>query len=432
MADSTYWQLEKEYYAIATDHDLVLRIIEHMTITRTEGEGDAAHDVTESVMSKVHEYKVKREAMSASSVYFANLLSDANIEEGQQDTIELQEDGITAMTVWLKVIHGTADDLTYKVSIDDLWHMLAMAEKYNFTPGHGNAKAWFEKWYAVNTSDNRMFDYKEHQTLLLPCHSFDHAPGFQRATRYLVYRATGNVSERRPHALKHEHDTLQLNPSIATSLNAAKARLKTVLHRALYNPIDDLLRRARCRCKAEVLYAYEVTLMRTGAWPLETTFLMNSVEYTLRKLESVQPRVWQPQNCGSRFCAFEFGFVVGKARDEVKKLFDGLCLDCMMASDAASGEDANGVYWSKTRYGVQWDKGCRVRHGQPTWYFSFTGQRAKMNEWVEGRRNSFYGGGNSSGRGSIAAGPSRVLPAVNGESAVTEETEGVAASVASE
>ena len=39
MATDTYWQLEHEYYTIATGHDLIVRVIEHEDIERTEGEG---------------------------------------------------------------------------------------------------------------------------------------------------------------------------------------------------------------------------------------------------------------------------------------------------------------------------------------------------------------------------------------------------------
>lgn len=108
-------------------------------------------------------------------------------------------------------------------------------------------------------------------------------------------------------------------------LNAAKGRLRTILHRNLYRPIEDLLKRARCRCKANVLYAYEQGLANTGAWPVETVFLNNSVERVLRMLESFST-AFVPQTCGSGFCTFNFDSIVREARTEVKKYFDGLCL----------------------------------------------------------------------------------------------------------
>jgi len=222
--------------------------------------------------------------------------------------------------------------------------------------------------------------------------------------------------------------------------------------------MDDLLKRARCRDKAEVLFAYEQLLIRSGAWPLEACFLQNSVEYTLRKLEQVAPSVWQPTDCGSKYCSFDFGYTIGKARMEVKALFDGLCLgmsallsysltsslttdlchiDCETASDPASGEKANGMYWSKTEKGINWDKGCRIRHGQPTWYFSFCGDRKKMTEWVEGKRaanndnhedrmRGRVNDGNGKKAGGRANGGARALGMANAVPAGERATDGVA------
>lgn len=49
--------------------------------------------------------------------------------------------------------------------------------------------------------------------------------------------------------------------------------------------------------------------------------------------------------------------------------------------------DADEDYWRHSKLGVQWDLGCRVRHKQPTWYFSFLGRRAKMTNWINRPRN---------------------------------------------
>jgi hypothetical protein len=32
-------------------------------------------------------------------------------------------------------------------------------------------------------------------------------------------------------------------------------------------------------------------------------------------------------------------------------------------------------------YSGQWDKGCRIRHEEPSWYFSFMGSRKIFDEW---------------------------------------------------
>ena len=112
----------------------------------------------------------------------------------------------------------------------------------------------------------------------------------------------------------------------AEQLNAAKGRLKTILHRGLYAPIDGLLKHARCRDKANVLYAYEQSLSNSGAWPLETGFLNNSVDRMLKMLDGFRGTKPLPQTCGARYCSFGFEQVVGKAREECRRYFDGLCL----------------------------------------------------------------------------------------------------------
>lgn len=40
----------------------------------------------------------------------------------------------------------------------------------------------------------------------------------------------------------------------------------------------------------------------------------------------------------------------------------------------------------------RYDEGCRVRHGEPSWYFSFMGSRKDYDEWKFARdeENSFY------------------------------------------
>ncbi|KAK5720166.1 hypothetical protein LTR15_007439 [Elasticomyces elasticus] len=382
MATDTYWQLEKDFYTINADHDFVVRIIEHETVTRTQGDGEAAQTITESVPSKVHEFRVKRDVLSENSNYFANILLNDNFRESQENMIELHEDNALAITVWLKITHDVVDDTTYQLSLDDVWYMFAAAQKYGFSTRSPAAKLWFEKWY--DTDPN--FDFKEHQMMLLPLHSFDHAVGFRVASKYIVYRATGNIFDRRPAAF--EHGTLGLDPNIINQLNGAKARLKTVLHRDLYKPIEGLLRFAKCQCKAEVLFAYEHMLTRHNVWPLETAFVNQSVDGVLRKLELVPSGMRQPRTCGTRLCSFDFGYTIASVRAEMKKLFDGLCLDCMATSNPTNPEESDEAFWAKARnkYNSSWDKDCRIRHQQPTWFFSFIGERSKMNSWVEGSR----------------------------------------------
>jgi hypothetical protein len=70
----------------------------------------------------------------------------------------------------------------------------------------------------------------------------------------------------------------------------------------------------------------------------------------------------------------------------------------MNASKPKLGSDDED-YWKHTNLSVGWDHGCRLRHGQPTWYFSFMGRRAKMIEWNKSKNSGGRGGRARYGRG---------------------------------
>ncbi|KAI1287747.1 hypothetical protein F5Y03DRAFT_380293 [Xylaria venustula] len=65
---------------------------------------------------------------------------------------------------------------------------------------------------------------------------------------------------------------------------------------------------------------------------------------------------------------------VRRASSKVRDNFDGLCLDCM--HKFKTGDD-NCDYFAHDRPG-HYDHNCRVRHKQPTWYFSYMGRKELM------------------------------------------------------
>lgn len=48
-----------------------------------------------------------------------------------------------------------------------------------------------------------------------------------------------------------------------------------------------------------------------------------------------------------------------------------------MASSYKNKQDEDFDYWHHADRGI-YDRACRVKHGQPTWYFSFMGRKEKM------------------------------------------------------
>jgi hypothetical protein len=64
--------------------------------------------------------------------------------------------------------------------------------------------------------------------------------------------------------------------------------------------------------------------------------------------------------------------VVLKAKANIEKYFDGLCLDCMNRSKP---KDLDDEYWKhNTNVNGRWDSRCRITHNQSTWYVSWLGR----------------------------------------------------------
>lgn len=213
MATDPYWQLEKEYTTISPDHDLTIKAVEYKEVTRTEND----KQVKESAPSKVHEFRVKRDVLCAASPVLRKLLT-TGFREAEQTTVELHGDPAKALEVWFKIFHATSDELEdvefayLGTDLKDVWEVLATAHKYEIDPKDAKAKAWFDDWYTAQFGrEDRRFGFLEFQALVFPCHAFDNARGFTFATKQLVYRANGHITERRPDGFEHDHLHLSSN-----------------------------------------------------------------------------------------------------------------------------------------------------------------------------------------------------------------------------
>lgn len=207
MATDPYWQLEKEYLTIADSHDLTVKAISYAPVQRTEN----GRTITDSAPSKVHEFRVQRECLSAVSEVLRKLLT-AGFREAEKTTVELHEDPPKALQTWFKIAHSTSEKLEgvefafFDTSLKDVWEVLSTAHKYGIDPKEPKAKAWFGKWYAahVNRPDGKKWNYFDFQALIFPCYTFDHAHGFAFATKMLVYRSNGHIMERQPEGFKED------------------------------------------------------------------------------------------------------------------------------------------------------------------------------------------------------------------------------------
>ena len=215
MSADPYSQLEHQQYAIALNHDLTIRVIEYEIITRIDISGETRREVKESRPCKVHDFKVQRDVLASSSKYFDKLVSGTSgFKEELEDCYELHEDLAGSVELWLKILHGCDLQSAYDITtIKEVWEMLALAHKYGLDPKMDAAKAWFETWFNTNKVklDGSFFGYGDYQSLLFPCHTFNYADGFQKATHHLAYCAGGHITEKRPDGFRHDHLRLDAN-----------------------------------------------------------------------------------------------------------------------------------------------------------------------------------------------------------------------------
>ena len=110
-------------------------------------------------------------------------------------------------------------------------------------------------------------------------------------------------------------------------MNAARGRLKSVLHRRLYDCVDVLLESATCDLRKDVLWGYFTALNRTQSWPLERFASRYSIQELLENLEAFEYADPHPyRTCTDYCCGQDFTMVVRKAIKITGSLFDGLCL----------------------------------------------------------------------------------------------------------
>lgn len=131
---------------------------------------------------------------------------------------------------------------------------------------------------------------------------------------------------------------------------------------------------AHCDCAARNLFFYIRELHRVGVRPLDSDIHKNCVRDILDRLENFDDDTitnGHPESakiCNA--CSRSWKRVVEYTRRQVVSYFDGLCLDCMQ-----NNPDENPEYWALDTPRYVYDNTCRIRHGEPSWYFSFMGRR---------------------------------------------------------
>ena len=170
----------------------------------------------------------------------------------------------------------------------------------------------------------------------------------------------------------------------AEQLNAAKGRLKTILHRDLFKPVEPLIRSGNCTHVQANVFGYLKRLLLTSVWPIEDATRNNTIEDLLDNLEDFR---YTPAAGSCSVCSRDYETIVERVRMFTETYFDGICLDCLDKSRPRTG-DFDMDYWKHQEFREDAEiLGCRVKHKQPTWYFSFMGRKADRDLFLKRHRS---------------------------------------------
>ncbi|KAL4899934.1 hypothetical protein BDW74DRAFT_106181 [Aspergillus multicolor] len=296
-------------------------------------------------------------------------------------TITLDQDNIAAMEVMFHGLHHTLKTRgPNSVLMVTVWHLLLACDKYQVDYVTGPLKEWFKGWFEVeNTSTEYGIKCEFERQVMLPCYQFNYAEGFAKATKWLVYNSEYRILELLSNNSTSELRRLHLPPRIIQQLDAARGRLRNILHNGLFDPVAKILDEGRCGCMESTLFDYLKELRRVKVWPLENAFRHASINDILQNLQRfdashIRPPGQHEEGC---FCHTNWRNIAIRAAQRVRDYFDGMCLSCISVTKClVEGRDPDHEYW-KSGENKKWDAHCCISHGQPTWYFSFIGRRER-------------------------------------------------------
>jgi len=162
-------------------------------------------------------------------------------------------------------------------------------------------------------------------------------------------------------------------------LNSAKARVRYVLLSELYSVIRPFLKKGLCPHAATTVFGFMVELEELKASFLDIQAPGTSANELIGRLENFD--FDSTEACQNRrpCVALEpLELKVRAAIGKVKTYIDGLCLNCINKPSRSKHNLSDCPYAVEWKDHVDscgfvdWDSGCDINHGQPTWYFSST------------------------------------------------------------
>ncbi|KAF4228820.1 hypothetical protein CNMCM8980_005580 [Aspergillus fumigatiaffinis] len=381
-------QVPHEDIEVSVAGDFTIHINEFdPAIRRDERSGDDADEAGANGLVRTASLKVQKGILLGRSQYFRTMFDGRWAHGPKDDSVVLNEDTVRSMELWLRVFHSAIDALPKQsISVEEVWHAIMAGDKYGFDLQV--LKSWFIAWYKeMKNERGKKFFNEFAPRLLFPCYAFDYAVGFQELTKFITYNEPRHIMEVNP----THHLQMHLRPRIIQQLNAAKGRLRTILHQALFKRVNEIIDRATCDCKEQTIFDFLKELRRIDVSPLDLSSNKASVAQMLARLRqydetktrshalsSTDTSVNQSRQSWCSVFWLDGKTIVRQAIARVSGYFDGLCLDCMdRTKDLQVERSKDQDYWFHNQWEKFYDRDCRISHGEPTWYFSFMGRKEK-------------------------------------------------------
>lgn len=176
---------------------------------------------------------------------------------------------------------------------------------------------------------------------------------------------------------------------VTGQLNAARATLHDTIHENLLGRVSTMLQISLPPCCKCTVFEYLRELQRIQVWPLNDCLRHQGIDELIDRLAHfeaarmhtyIESSADQPADC--LVCTTDWNGVVRCAASRVASFFEGLCLDCVFrTADKDHLRDDQHYdkkdYWISLESGDRFDRGCRIQHGEPTWYFSSMEQQSQ-------------------------------------------------------
>ncbi|KAF2117789.1 hypothetical protein BDV96DRAFT_403048 [Lophiotrema nucula] len=317
----------------------------------------------------VLELRVSKNVLASNSAYFQGILG---LQPGlSMVTIDDNGSNRHALELWLRAAHqAEVPKMLKAVHSRHVWNTVAVGKLYGFLPLEAPAvKAWFIDYYKETLQNGAYLTPGVARTLAYPCAYFDHAEGFMKLTKFLVF----NMNDKLYSLNTSDYEALNNEARLLDApLLSARLDVQDRLARELDHPLRKL-HQATCACRKETAFDYEDALAAIGCWPIASAFTRYTLSQILEKLGTFN---FTPdrKDCESGYCRLDFNKSVRIAITRTKEEFDGLCLDCMKRSKAPQAGQARKEYIEKNSpFKGCWDMDCRYGHAQTTWRHSWTG-----------------------------------------------------------